>query len=316
MAVTPSTSNHITAHFADSSTATGSLVVGADGSRSKVRSSLIPSNPSLSRNQELPVRLLGVTVVYASTLALKLKALDPFFFQGGDPRTNTFLYFSFLDTPSNNTREDDPNSYECQIILSWPYKMGYMGNKEPLDVPKTGKERVAVMKEMAKGWAEPFQEMVMSIPEDADAKAIILEDFVPKERLWTNMEGRATLVGDAAHTMTMCTYSIYYALLALEMMLMMLQDRGEGANHGITDIALLLEKILPPLLNISVPTFLHGPGSQTLQDAIDAYEKEMIQRAGPAVLTSRRACLDAHDYEKITDQSPLISRRVMVTKEE
>ena len=254
-------------------------------------------------------------MVYGSTLASKLKALDPFFFQGGDPQSNTFLYFSFLDTPSNNTREDNPDSYECQIILSWPYKVGYMGRKEPLDVPTIGKERVALMKSMAKGWAEPFQEMVMSIPEDADAKAIVLEDFVPKERLWTNMEGRATLVGDAAHTMTMCTYSIHYPLLAPEMMLMVLQDRGEGANHGITDIALFLEKILSPLHNSSLSTFFDGSSPQTIQDAIDAYEKEMIQRAGPAVLTSRRACLDAHDYEKITDQSPLVSRRVMVTKE-
>ena len=190
-----------------------------------------------------------------------------------------------------------------------------MGRKEPLDVPKTGKERIALVKDIAKGWAEPFQEMVMSIPEDADAKAIALEDFVPKERLWSNLNGRVTLVGDAAHTMTMCMYSICYARLALELMLMVLQDRGEGANHGITDIALLLEKILPMLQNSSSSMSFDGSSLQTLQDAIDAYEKEMIQRAGPAVLTSRRACLDAHDYDKITDQSPLISRRVMVTKE-
>ena len=96
---------------------------------------------------------------------------------------------------------------------------------------------------------------------------------------------------------------------------MVLQDRGEGANHGITDIATLLEKMLPLLQSRSVPTFFDVSSPQTLQDAIDAYEKEMIQRTGPAVLLSRQACLDAHDYEKITDQSPLISRRVMVTTE-
>ena len=98
-------------------------------------------------------------------------------------------------------------------------------------------------------------------------------------------------------------------------MLMVLQDRGEGANHGITDVANLFEKILPLLQNRSVPTFLDGSSSHTLQNAIDAYEKEMIQRTGPAVLLSRQACLDAHDYEMITDKSPLISRRTMVITE-
>ena len=88
--------------------------------------------------------------------------------------------------------------------------------------------------------------------------------------------------------------------------------RGEGANHGITDVSVLLSRILPILQKPSaVPT--SSPTS--LKDAIDTYEDEMIRRTAPAVLTSRRACLDAHDYGRITDQSPLISRRVMVVQE-
>ena len=154
----------------------------------------------------MPMRLLGATVVYPSSLALKLRALDPFFFQGGDPQSNTFMYFSFLDTPSNNARGENSDTYELQIILSWPYRKGWMGREEPLDVPAMGKEKVALMKRMAEGWAEPFREMVMNMPEDTDPKAIVLEDFLPKERMWDNMEGRITLVGDAAHAMTMCTY--------------------------------------------------------------------------------------------------------------
>ncbi len=82
--------------------------------------------------------------------------------------------------------------------------------------------------------------------------------------------------------------------------------RGEGANHGITDIAVLLENLLPALADSS---------SVSVTDAINAYEHEMICRTAPAVLTSRRACLDAHDYQKINEESPLVSRRVMVTEE-
>jgi prophage antirepressor-like protein len=92
-------------------------------------------------------------------------------------------------------------------------------------------------------------------------------------------------------------------------------DRGEGANHGITDISLLLDKILPSIQSTSAALPEESTATVALQDAINNYEQEMIERAGSAVLTSRRACLDAHDYKKITDQSPLVSRRVMVTEE-
>ena len=83
--------------------------------------------------------------------------------------------------------------------------------------------------------------------------------------------------------------------------------RGEGANHGITDIAVLMQHLLPAIQEGSSPA--------SMQEAINSYEKEMIERTAPAVLTSRRACMDAHDYKCINDQSPLVSRRVMVTKE-
>ena len=63
------------------------------------------------------------------------------------------------------------------------------------------------MKDVASGWAEPFREMVMSLPEDegrVELKAIKLEDWVPKRGLWDNEQGKVTLMGDAAHAMTMC----------------------------------------------------------------------------------------------------------------
>lgn len=131
-------------------------------------------------------------------------ALDPFFFQGGDPHSDAFMWFSFLDTPSNNPRQDNPNTYECQILVSWPYRKGFKGRKEPLDVPATGPERLALMEELASGWAEPFRECVLAIPDGTHVQAIRLEDFVPRQGMWDNRQGRCTMVGDAAHAMTMC----------------------------------------------------------------------------------------------------------------
>ncbi len=85
--------------------------------------------------------------------------------------------------------------------------------------------------------------------------------------------------------------------------------RGEGANHGIADTAVLMRYLLPVLQK------LDEESAEAQERAINAYEAEMIQRAGPAVLTSRKACMDAHDYQCINDESPLVSKRVMVTEE-
>ncbi|KAI4178212.1 MAG: hypothetical protein LQ346_007525 [Caloplaca aetnensis] len=282
------TSGTVTAHFTDSTSATGTLLVGADGSRSRVRSYLLSHNPTLAINHGLSVRLLGASVIYPRDLALKMRALDPFFFQGGDPDTDAFMWFSFLDTPANNTR-DDPDTYECQILVSWPWRAGFKGLDMPLDTPEKDEERVKLMQELAEGWTEPFRECVMNIPADAAVKAIALEDFVPKPGLWDNRDGRVTLMGDAAHAMTMF--------------------RGEAYNHGVTDISVLLSNIL------STVSSSREASTHTLKQAIDTYEDEMIQRTAPAVLTSRRACLDAHQYDRITDQSPLVSRRVMIDQE-
>lgn len=79
----------------------------------------------------------------------------------------------------------------------------------------------------------------------------------------------------------------------------LLIDRGEAANHGIADIAQLYKQL-----------FNDENASQA--EAISRYEAEMIPRTKVAVLTSRRACLDAHDSKNINESSPLVGRRVMI----
>lgn len=53
-------------------------------------------------------------------------------------------------------------------------------------------------------------------------------------------------------------------------------------------------------------------GAATLKQAVDGYEVEMRERTAPAVLLSRQACLDAHDWERIKEgNSPLLATRLM-----
>ncbi|KAL2205376.1 FAD binding domain-containing protein [Sarocladium strictum] len=278
------------------STVRGSMVVGCDGSRSNVRKLLFP-NVEDHTNHSLPVRLLGASTVYSGSVASGARELDPFFYQGGDPETSAAHWFSFLDSPSTSGRGDD--SRDCQILIAWPFRKGFMGRDERLEVPLGGPERVQLMKTISGGWAEPFRSIVHNLPEDADVKTISLEDWVPPSiEKWNVKDGlqRVVLVGDSAHAMTMY--------------------RGEAANHGITDVSLLLSQILPVLSKGNVD---EESIKVDLLQACRTYTESMIERAAPAVLNSRQACLDAVTYERIDENSPLIMKRVIraepITKE-
>ena len=90
--------------------------------------------------------------------------------------------------------------------MSWPFRPGFLDNPTPIDVPPTNAERLAFIKLLAAPWTEPFRSIVHDIPDDAEAKAIKLEDWMPKQRMQGN--GRVTMIGDAAHLMTMCTFDV------------------------------------------------------------------------------------------------------------
>ncbi|KAK5116870.1 hypothetical protein LTR85_009130 [Meristemomyces frigidus] len=213
-----------------------------------------------------------------------MQECDPFFFQGCDPATDSFMFFSFQDTPANNDR-DNQDTYDCQVIVSWPYRAEFLGRSEPTETPATSEERLRLMKEITRDWASPFRDVVQDMPSTSTVQAIRLEDWPPEEGSWENFDGRATLVGDAAHAMTMY--------------------RGEAANHGITDVARWLDFHLPVLKS-------KERSGGDLKGACDAYEREMIARTHLAVLASRQACLDAHDHERVNERSPLVSKRAPI----
>lgn len=77
--------------FEDGSTCRGKLIVGCDGSHSRVRRAI---SPQASQNQPVPVRLYGFTLRVTAEQAKPIRRLDPFFLQGTASASNVFMYMS------------------------------------------------------------------------------------------------------------------------------------------------------------------------------------------------------------------------------
>lgn len=260
----------VVAVFDDGTRAEGALVVGAEGSNSRTRKFLAPQT---YQNTQLPVRFIGSSVDFTRDQVKPLRDIDPLLFQGCHPTSGNFLWVSMLETPHvNGTKRTESERYRMQINISWPVRTA------DDEVKPSAPERLAEMKRRAQEFNPTLRDAVHSIPEGSDVLEIVLQDWPCLE--WDNRGGRATLVGDAAHAMTMY--------------------RGEAANHGILDAYRLWEML----------DGVYNKGAE-LKGAIDGYEAEMRERTSAAVLLSRQACLDAHDWAGLNENSAVLKRRAI-----
>ncbi|WYZ44685.1 hypothetical protein EsH8_VIII_000001 [Colletotrichum jinshuiense] len=261
--------------FDDGSSVTGRMVVACDGGPSRFRRQLFPDQHERYR---IPVRVLGLKVPLSPDQMAPIRKLDPFFLQGASSRNDTFLYLSMLDAPGNN--EESTGDFSCQMCISWPDRPGFLGKAAPTGYSQTSGGKIGFIRSLAESWSEPFRGLALGIPADTDVKHLDLYDYAPPKGL--RSKGRAVLMGDAFHAMAMY--------------------RGEGANHAIIDVLDFAETVAPAL----------DADFAEFRAAIDVYEDRVVARARPGVLASRRACLDAHDWPRISPASPLLSKREMM----
>jgi 2-polyprenyl-6-methoxyphenol hydroxylase-like FAD-dependent oxidoreductase len=73
-----------------------------------------------------------------------------------------------------------------------------------------------------------------------------------------------------------------------------LADRGEAANHGIYDAAAVVYQLVQWRNN-----------DKTLQQAMQDYQTEVVNRTNEAVFLSRSSCLECHDIDTLSTSSAI-----------
>lgn len=183
-----------------------------------------------------------------------------------------------------------------------------MAWRDQVDDNLSYKERLALIKDKAKGLGDPARSAFLWMPDDTEVHKADISYWVP--HAWNNHQGRLTLIGDAAHPMPPCkSFLIYFrrylSVLCFQHALFkeyrLMQpyvntDRGQGLNHCIRDVAYLLEAMQD-----------WSDSKQTLQEAIQKFESEMIARGQEEVTCSVENGYMLHDWNKV-QQSPVFNR--------
>lgn len=141
------------------------------------------------------------------------------------------------------------------VIISWLVK----DEKEDA-IPISNADRIALMEKRAEGFAEPLRSIVTGIPDDLDLTTPLrLADFPCLS--WENENSQVTLAGDSCHAMIMFVSNFWHCII---IKLTNCRFRGEGANYGILDAAILVDELKK----------IHNR-SATQKEAIEAYESEL-----------------------------------------
>lgn len=114
-----------------------------------------------------------------------------------------------LDAPGNTDESTD--DYLLQICISWlEQPASFRGLDEPTAMPATNQGRVNLFRSIGASWAEPFRSLAMKVRDDDEVKGLKLMDWVPPTDL--RSQGRAVLMGDSLHVMTMCKCGPFFFL--------------------------------------------------------------------------------------------------------
>jgi 2-polyprenyl-6-methoxyphenol hydroxylase-like FAD-dependent oxidoreductase len=275
---TPSTA---TAHFADGSSATGSMVIGADGPRSRVRELLLPARDR-STPSRLPFATSFVQSTYPREQALFLRSFHPLYLAGVHPHSR-FAFFGIHDAADASR----PDTWVFFFYISYPVPVA----DQDVQAAWEPARRLAHARGLARDMCEPWRSAYAWLPADDHPtwySPFSQWDPSAEGHVWDNMGGRVTLAGDAAHVMTF--------------------QRGQGLNHSITDAKQLLDAIVKSRVQGGGGGGGGGDGGAVSADrAVTEYDEAMRARTGEEVRLCTMNTAMIHDFEKFL-QSPVAKK--------
>ncbi|KAL5114327.1 hypothetical protein ACEQ8H_007802 [Pleosporales sp. CAS-2024a] len=197
------TPDRVVVTFDDGTTATGDVLVGCDGAKSRVRSVIVGEDAA--QLTDVPVSMFNFPYQFDGALAQKIRDMNELFITSIHPDHGTMFWLSIQDVPDPN----DPSTWSFQVLQSW----------NDASVPAgtdlvTPDGRMAFFKKRAAEYAEPWRSAGAAV---ATSTRLPLDKgtYWEKSAKWDNKAGRTTLAGDAAHPMT--------------------PHRGQGLNNALQD---------------------------------------------------------------------------------
>ncbi|TAQ84888.1 hypothetical protein B7494_g6786 [Chlorociboria aeruginascens] len=249
-------STGVVVHFEDGTSASGSLVIGADGGGSRVRRLILGEKAEL---KHIPIIMNNFNVQYTAEQALFIQSrLAKFTDYGIHPKG-----FFYLMSMQNVPDASDPSTWYFQLLTSWHENLRAISEEE-----NTSEGRLKILKELTADMAEPRKSAMAWVPDGT---------HIPRDRMavwspvpWDHHDGRVTLAGDAAHSMT--------------------YHRGQGLNNCINDAGNLVQ-LLVEVKN----------GIKSIYAALTAYGEEVVKRGAAEVELSMKQTMMVHDWENFME---------------
>ncbi|KAF1986212.1 FAD/NAD(P)-binding domain-containing protein [Aulographum hederae CBS 113979] len=260
----------VTAEFEDGTSETGRIVVGADGAKSQVRNLLFGERAAPER---IPFSATFVQAKFSREQALHLRRQHKLYLAGIHP-AGLFAFFGMQDAPD----PDRPENWTFFFYISWPSSI----QEQDETADWTNEQRMKQVKEKSRDFADPWKSAFEWIPDNHPCWYHDMSDWDPARAISDEYPadkhgGKATIAGDAAHTMT--------------------YQRGQGLNHSLTDAKKLTD---------AIASFMRGDDYEVQKTAIAEYEKEMVARGGDEVRLSTKNTKMLHDWGMVM-QSPVMT---------